>query len=229
MKTNPLYHMKKSLIVANWKSNKTKTEAKNWLEEASRENFPDSLEIVIFPSFTILDFVSSFVKEKGLPFKIGAQDVSPFDDGAYTGEVSARQIKEFAEYVLIGHSERRTNFEESDDMVRNKIERAIAQELKPIICVSKIEQMNNLNFDQIIFAYEPIGSIGTGNPEDSSSVDLTSKEIKSKTNNSQVIYGGSVDVENIREYLGLESISGVLVGGQSLDPANFINILKNAI
>ncbi len=230
MKTNPLYHMKNVLLAANWKSNKTKFEAKNWLEEVSAQSFGEGLEVVILAPFTLLDTISGYIRVNDFPFKLGAQDVSPFDDGAYTGEVSARQIKEFADYVLIGHSERRTNFGESDEMVRKKVERAIAQELKPIVCISDLSQVANLKFDQeLIIAYEPLEAIGTGKPQDPDSVEFMANQIRAKMNATRIIYGGSVNADNLRDYINLDGIEGALVGGESLNSSSFIDILKNAI
>lgn len=220
--------MKKTLIVANWKSNKTKSEARNWILEVSRQKFPDSFEVIIFPPFTLLDFLDAFIKANNLPFKLGAQDLSPFESGAYTGEISALQIKEFADYVLIGHSERRTNFSESLELVRKKTERAIAQGLIPIICISDIKQTEGLDQNEIIFAYEPLGSIGTGNPEGPSSVDKIGERIKGGSDR-KVIYGGSVDFSNIKNYTSQENISGVLVGLQSLEAESFIKLINNVI
>lgn len=221
--------MKKTLIAANWKSNKTKTEAKNWLEEVSLQDIPEHLEVVIFSPFTLLDIISGYIRVNSLPLKLGAQDVSPFSSGAYTGEVSGAQIKEFADYVLIGHSERRSNFNESDEMVTEKTKRAIEKGLTPIVCVSKIEQVTSLPIDpKIILAYEPLGSIGTGNPEDPNVVSNFIKEVKDKFQ-LDVIYGGSVSGQNVKNYLSLDNVSGVLGGTNSLSPKSFIEIIKNAI
>src|SRR5574340_1242098 len=113
--------MDKLLIVANLKSYKTETEAKEWLDAFVKikeivNNLTDK-EVIICPPFQLLFMFSLYAKDKGLPVKIGAQNLSPFEEGAYTGEVNARQIKDFADYVLIGHSERRNNFGETDDML----------------------------------------------------------------------------------------------------------------
>lgn len=220
--------MKNKLLAANWKSNKTKFEAKDWLVEISNYEIPTGIEVIIFPPFTLLDIISGYVRVNSMPFKIGAQDISPFDSGAFTGEISARQIKEFASHVLIGHSERRNNFLENADMIAKKVDKALSEGLTPIVCVSSLEQANNLKSDKIIFAYEPIGAIGTGKPEDSSSVEKIARQIK-KTNNHRVIYGGSVNAQNIKNYLDLSSIDGALVGGDSLDSKSFANIIQNAI
>ena len=218
----------KKIIAANWKSNKSKNEARNWFDAVLAQNFPDNLEIIIFPPLTLLNFASVYIKEKNLPIKLGAQNVSPFGIGAYTGEVNAGQIKEFADYVLIGHSERRSNFGESDEMINKKIERAQESGLSPIVCVSNIAQIKSLVRNDIIIAYEPIEAIGTGNPEDPKSTGLMAEQIKKIANNSRIIYGGSVNAQNLKNYISLDNIEGVLVGGESLTPFSFSEILKNA-
>ena len=117
--------MGKLLIVANLKSYKNENEAKNWLEGFKKVNDlrlnTEQKEAIICPSFTQLFSFSSYFSSNNVNAAIGAQNISPFDEGAYTGEVNAKQIKDFANYVLIGHSERRKNFNETEDMLVNKV------------------------------------------------------------------------------------------------------------
>ncbi len=220
--------MKNLLIAANWKSNMTKLEAKKWLEEFSLSGSSEQLEVVVLPPFTLLDNVSGYIRVNDLPLKLGSQNISPFDAGAYTGEVYAKQIKEFADYVLIGHSERRSNFSETDEMVDKKIGMAISSGLIPIVCISSLDQVKNITSENIITAYEPIGAIGTGNAEDPASVSSFAQEIK-KLKNAKILYGGSVNADNIRNYTKLPEIDGVLVGGASLTAPSFLNLVKNAV
>lgn len=218
--------MEKTLIAANWKSNKTKIEAQKWLNEVALKDFPSHLEIIVFPPFTLLDYVSSYVRVNDLPFKIGGQDVSPFDSGAYTGEISAQQLKEFTDYVLIGHSERRSNFAESNKMVSQKIEKSLQQGLIPIVCAYDIGQLEEIN-SNVIVSYEPLEAIGTGRAESPDIVEQFAGKIKTKLN-CPVLYGGSVSPDNIKSYLNLKNISGLLIGGQSLDESSFMRIIENA-
>src|ERR1035437_4134866 len=128
--------MGKVLIVANLKSYKNEIEAKNWLEgfkKIKELNLDLSQkEVIICPSFTQLFSFFSYFSSNNINAKLGAQDVSPFDEGAFTGEVSAKQIKDFASYVLIGHSERRSNFGESEKMLEEKVKRVLEAGLEPI-------------------------------------------------------------------------------------------------
>jgi len=222
--------MNKLLIVANLKSYKTENEAKEWLENFKKIKEPgqnlENKEIVICPSFTLLSLFSLYISDNNLPVKIGAQNISPFDEGAYTGEVNAKQIKDFADFVLIGHSERRNNFNETDDLLSKKTELSLKYGLTPIFLV---QGKDNLIPQEIkIIAYEPIFAIGSGNPDTPENANQIASLIKSKNNIYQILYGGSVTSENVKSFTGMVNISGVLVGGASLDPEELIKIIKNA-
>ncbi len=220
--------MKNLIIAANWKSNMTKDEAKKWLEEFSLEEFPKDVQIVLLAPFTLLDMASSYIKVNSLPIQLGTQDISPFENGPYTGEINATQVKEFAEYVLIGHSERRSNFNESNEMINKKIERAQAVGLKIILCISDISQVKSLSLNNLIIAYEPLDAIGTGNPENPQDVESFVRQIK-EIKNTEVIYGGSVNPENVKNYTVLNNINGTLVGSESLIAKSFVSVIRNAI
>lgn len=218
--------MSKLLIVANLKSYKNLDEAKSWLDKFSEykdalQNLKDK-EVIICPSFPYLFSFNSVLSEN---IKIGAQNISPFDEGAYTGEVNAKQIKDFAKYVLIGHSERRANFGETDDMLFKKVELSLKYNLEPIFL---IQNKDDVIPDGVkIVAYEPIFAVGTGTPDTPDNADSIALSIKSK-GNYQVLYGGSVTPLNVKSFTGKNNLSGVLVGGGSLDPKEFIKIIQNA-
>ena len=222
--------MGKLLIVANLKSYKTKIEAKEWLDAFAKikeiENNLNEKEIIICPSFQLLFMFSSYAGDKLLPVKIGAQNVSPFDEGAYTGEVSARQIKDFADFVLIGHSERRKNFGETDDMLSKKTETSLKYGLTPIFLVQGKDNLIPRGAE--IIAYEPVFAIGSGNPDTPENADQVASSLKSKNDTYKILYGGSISPENVRSFTGMPSISGVLVGSASLNPEEFIKIIQNA-
>lgn len=222
--------MKSLLIVANFKSNKTKNEAKNWLEEISKIKDLElsGKKIIICPPFTLLDYFKSYIDKNNLPIGLCAQDISRFPQGAYTGEVNGSQIKEFAEYVLIGHSERRIGFNEDESVLEEKVKMSIDYNLTPVFFV----QAENTEVPQglSIVVYEPPSAISTSpNPVVTSpeSADEVAKKIK-EVSSISVLYGGSVTPENVRSFTEKETIDGVVVGGESLSASEFLKIITNA-
>ncbi len=223
--------MKKLFLVANWKSNMTSAESRKWISgldqgEVKKVSASEKT-IIICPPVTLLLEFAWFIKSQKLPFMLGAQDVSPFDTGAYTGEVNARQIKEFADYVLIGHSERRKNFNEDDSLLEKKVSLAIKNSLTPIFCVQSDDV--RIPKDVSLVAYEPVFAIGTGNPDTPENAEKVATAIKQKNSNVQfVLYGGSVTKDNVGQFTSKEHIDGVLVGKASLSPLEFIGIIQHA-
>lgn len=218
-------------IIGNWKSNKNSTEVADWfkkiadLMKSKSLNF-SNLEIIICPPFLYLPQAKAYRDEMKLPIKIGAQDVSPFSYGAYTGEIASLQLKDFAEYVIIGHSERRNYFKETDDMLSNKVREARRWNLQEIYCIQ--DEATPLSKDVTLVAYEPVYAIGTGiaeTPQKASSVALS---VKKNRQVKGVIYGGSVKPDNILSFLTAEGIDGVLPGGASLNPESFWELIVNA-
>src|ERR1700729_1198641 len=127
--------MKKLFIVGNWKSYKTSADAKAWLEkfkELNPQYSPDEKEAIICPPYPFLSEIKAFIDENHLPLKLGTQDISPFDEGAYTGAIFARQAKEFVTHAIVGHSERRKYFHETDEDVLAKIKQLLANDLTPV-------------------------------------------------------------------------------------------------
>lgn len=238
--------MKNIFLVANWKSNLTTEQAKKWFdEEANIEIFitrslimhsnkpivneavKKNVEVIVCPPFTLLSTVKSYLSEKKLTFKVGAQDVSPFDIGPYTGEISAKQIKEFADYVIIGHSERRTNFAETDSQLTEKVKLALQYQLTPIFCIQ--DENTFIPENVTLVAYEPPHAIGTGNPDSPENAErIAAHVINNHPQIKNVLYGGSVTSENIASYVNMKHLSGALIGGASLDPDKFAAILKLA-
>lgn len=222
--------MDKLFIVANLKSYKTEAEARIWLEGFKKINEnPQAIsqkEIVVCPPFTLLSLFSKFFRENNLPIKIGSQNVSPFSEGAYTGEVNAKQIKEFADFVIIGHSERRTNFKESEEMLLNKVKTSLEQKLTPIYCVQ--DKDVTIPEGVTILAYEPVFAIGSGNADTPENANEVAKSLVDRNTNLSILYGGSVSSNNVKSFTQEENLKGVLVGGGSLDPEEFIKIIQNA-
>jgi len=220
--------MKKLFIVANWKLNKTESEAKKWIYESKSIKNLDlsNKKIILCPSYVYLPAMKTSVKEQSLPIELGAQDVSSFKGGSYTGEVSAAQVKEFAEFVIIGHSERRINFKETDEMLFKKFKSAKESGLTVIYCVQGKETKIPENVD--IVAYEPVAAIGTGNPDTPENAESVAAYFKANFQVPAVLYGGSVTANNVNSFTRMPSVDGVLVGKASLDPEGFYAIIQNA-
>lgn len=180
-------------------------------------------KVVICPSFVLLPTTASEIsKLEGV--ELGAQDVSKFEEGQYTGEVSAKMLKDFVSYVIVGHSERRKHFGETDGDIALKIEQCLKHELTPIVCVSKVEQAST---DKAIFAYEPLFAVGTGEPDTPKNAQKFAEKTKGKVGqNVRVLYGGSVNAENVKSFVSQPDIDGVLVGQASLDPKEFSEIVN---
>lgn len=218
--------MENLLIVANWKSNKTSIEATLWLHQFAIDNLQlTNKEVVVCPPFTLLPIIKEKADKLGI--KLGAQNISPFGKGAFTGEVNEEQIKEVAEYVIIGHSERRKNFNEDDNLLNKKVAMAISQNIAPIFCIS--DTTMNVPPGVKVVAYEPLFAIGTGSADTPENAQEVARKIKDRNKNvEQVLYGGSVTPENVRSFTQMENVRGVLVGGGSLDASEFLKIIQNA-
>jgi triosephosphate isomerase len=205
-------------LIGNWKSNMTLVEMNEWF--ASYIPSPGVTTVLCVP-FTLLASASEVIKEKHLGIAIGAQDVSPFGSGPYTGEISAEMIKEFATYVLIGHSERRQYFNESIEELAFQSLQAKSAGLTVIYCTS--DEKEHIPESVDIIAYEPIEAIGTGIPEKTEVIQRVCGAF-SKSSGKPVIYGGSVTDETIKDILNAKAVEGVLVGGASLNPGQFSNL-----
>lgn len=212
-------------IVANFKSYKTENEAKIWLEEIKSSQLPTDKKIIVCPPFTLLPLFKSYIQEQALPISLGAQNLSQFDEGPFTGEENAKQVKEFADFVLIGHSERRRNFNETEDILTKKTEAAIKNNLNPIYLVQS--EKEPVPDGVVIVAYEPVFAIGSGTPDTPENADKVAMELKQKKE-LEILYGGSVNSENVKAFTSMPNISGVLVGGSSLLAAEFLKVVENA-
>lgn len=213
-------------ITANWKSNKTIVEALDWVSKVGPE-LPerDDLKVVVCPTFSCLSEVAKAVKVGNFPMMVGVQDLSPFGVGAYTGEESAFLVKDLVSLSILGHSERRQNFSESDEMVAKKVEQALINRIIPLVCVQGSD--TPVPDGAKLAAYEPIFAIGTGNPDTPENANNVAKSLKQKYGQDlEVIYGGSVTSENVRSFIAQENINGVLPGKASLNAEEFVKIVK---
>jgi len=213
-------------IIANWKSNKTIQEALDWVAKVgSAIPKQDNLKVVVCPTFSCLSEVKKAIAVSNFPLLIGAQDLSPFDKGAYTGEESASLLKQLVNLSLIGHSERRQNFHEDDDMVAKKVNQALENGITPIVCIQGKETPVPQRCKLV--AYEPVWAIGSGDPDTPENNQDIARFIKSKYGNDiEVLCGGSVTSKNIVHFISQQDINGALIGGASLDAEEFVRIVN---
>lgn len=217
----------KNLIVANWKSHKNLSEVQEFFKVLSpqiKEMNLENTEVVISPSFPFIQTCRHFIDENRLPVLVAAQNISPFSQGAYTGEVAASQISDLAQYVIIGHSERRNYFKEDEELIEEKISLAKEVGLKVILCVQDENTVVYEGVDTV--AYEPIGAIGTGRPDDPERVEEVLAQLHDKYPSVRLLYGGSVDESSIHNYTQIDLVKGFLVGGASLDADKFFQLIK---
>lgn len=243
---------KKIVIVGNWKMNKTVAEAKKFMSEfkklyaANKDKIAANVKFGIgAPSIDLAEVKAGKVSSSML---VAAQNMHYAENGAYTGELSAAMIKSVgANAVIIGHSERRAMFNETDEDVNKKTITALQNGLLPIICVGEtleeyelrqtqkvvkkqltaaLKDLKSEDIAKVIIAYEPIWAIGTGKTATAAQAEVVCKYIRSLTSDKTVIqYGGSVKPENIAELLAQPNIDGALVGGASVDPKSFVKLL----
>lgn len=213
------------LVVANLKANKTWEETVGWLDLVGPKAQGFTGTVVVCPSLPFLGSAHEKINSDKLKLKLGIQDISHFDQGPYTGEVAATQVKNLCDYAIVGHSERRQNFTESDNIVAQKFQKAKDAGLTAIFCVSS--DSDEIPDGVEVVAYEPITAIGTGNPDTPENAASVAEKLKSKSPYT-VLYGGSVIGENIQSFLKKGTIDGVLVGSASLDPASVIDIIESA-
>lgn len=219
-------------IIGNWKSNKTIDEAVIWAKDfetfAKREPFDlKKVRVILCVPFLHMTTLASLIELRQLPLLLGAQNVSAYPQGAYTGETSASMCQVFVKYTLIGHSERRKYFKEDEPTLKSKLEQAKMVAIEPVYCV----QDENMSIPETVtlVGYEPVWAIGTGKPDTPDNANRVAGIIKQRSGRDiKVIYGGSVTPENVTAYATMEHISGVLPGGASLTAQSFHRLIVNA-
>lgn len=221
--------MKKIWIVANWKSNKTIAEALEWVGLVGPKIPKDErLSVWVCPPFNALGEVKKAVQVGGFSIRVGVQNVSQFGVGAYTGEVAAQLLSELADLAILGHSERRNLLGETDEMVARKVAEVAKVGIEPLVCVQDSETQVPAGVKLV--AYEPVFAIGTGTPDTPENAAGVARSLKKVWGqNLEVLYGGSVNGDNTKAFLQREEISGLLVGGPSLEADSFLEIIDRAL
>ena len=247
--------MRKLLIAGNWKMNTTLMEAVDLVNEMKEPlDAVDGVDKVVCPPFISVAVISEILM--GSSVNVGAQNMYFKEKGAFTGEISPSMLVDICEYVIIGHSERRQYFNETDEMVNKKVRAALDAGLKPIICIGENLEQNKLRetaqivtaqakvaldgigySTAIVIAYEPIWAIGTGKAATGIDANATIRIIRGvigdmygakATQDMRILYGGSVTATNITEFIMQTEIDGALVGGASIKAEEFISMVEQA-
>jgi len=252
---------RRPIVAANWKMHKTHLEAIQDVQKLSYmvdKQDTERVEVVVCPPFTALRAVQTIIEADKLPFALGAQDVHWEDKGAFTGEVSPPMLGALrVAYVIVGHSERRQHFGETDATVARKLRAVFRHDMTPILCVGETddqreagratevvtaqirEDVSKVGPDEaarLVIAYEPVWAIGTGkacSPADAGEAIRAIRDVLETMFSTDVgetvriQYGGSVKAGNVREFMTHPEIDGALVGGASLDPEEFALIVKH--
>lgn len=248
--------MRKKIVAGNWKMNKTVGEALALVDGLKLELADvTGVEVVVCPPFTALKVVSDKIADTEI--KLGCQNMSSEEDGAYTGEISHTMLKElFVKYVILGHSERREYYKETDFWVNKKVKKALEKNLRPIVCVGeKLEDRESGNtekvveeqvrgsladitaeqFENVVVAYEPVWAIGTGKTATAEQAQEVHRFIRGviadmvgreAADSLRIQYGGSMKPANAKELLSQPDIDGGLIGGAALDAVSFAAIVK---
>ncbi len=246
--------MRKKIIAGNWKMNLDINESRQLIENIKNSEFDKDKEVIIFPPYVSLQLAEEELKDTDI--RLGAQNLCQYDDGAYTGEVSAKMLKALGvDSVLVGHSERRTIFSENDQVINTKVKQGLENGLRVVLCLGESEDIREeakhedfvreqilkgldkieAKVGQLIIAYEPIWAIGTGKTCDPKDAEKMCKFIRDQlaslygqefAEKTRILYGGSVKPENAKELLEKENIDGALVGGASLDSKKFLDIIN---
>lgn len=240
-----------NIIAGNWKMNTGIAEAKELAQAIAEKPVKDGVTAVVCPPFTHLQTVGEVLKGTG--YALGAQNLNPNDNGAFTGEISAAMLKELGvEYVIVGHSERREQLGETDEFIREKTMKALKEGLRPILCVGEnlsqreageekevvgkqieaVLRAADTDLSTLIIAYEPIWAIGTGKTASAEQAEEMCAFLYEKVDEFlpgktlPVLYGGSVKPDNIEELLAQPHIDGALVGGASLKADSYHHLVE---
>lgn len=246
--------MRVPIIAGNWKMHKNVGESLETVRKLEEQVAQSAVEVVVCAPFTSLSALSALGLTK---VKLGAQNMHFAEQGAFTGEISASMLVDVGcEYVILGHSERREIFKEDDELINRKVQKALAEDLKPILCVGETLEQRKAGqtedvvvsqttkglagvtaeqLDRVVIAYEPIWAIGTGETSDGNDANEVIASIRRTlgelyttelSERVRIQYGGSVKPANIKEFMEQAEIDGALVGGASLKAEDFVGIIE---
>jgi len=224
----------KRYVIANWKSYKRFEDATKWLDEFAGLYTPiDDLQIIIAPTFLSLEKLAEHIRKLDLKnVALAAQDVSPFPKGSYTGAIAADLLKDMAEYVIVGHSERKRYFHETNLDIGNKVLETVDAGLVPIVCIDKpyamsqLTVLNDIDTDDVIMAYGPADALTSRIPESPGKVREAVEFISQVHSKWSIVYGGALQPENAGAYAGITDVSGLFSGSASLEATSFAAIYQ---
>ncbi|MDR9501959.1 MAG: triose-phosphate isomerase family protein [Desulfurivibrionaceae bacterium] len=220
-------------VVANWKSHKTPAEAGQWLSRFLKLYKPQTgVKVILAPAFPFLVPLQQMLAEAKSGVELASQDISAFPLGSYTGAVAAAMIQDLVGYSLVGHSERRRWFRETDQEVANKVHEALAVGITPIICVdqpymrSQFAALADQEVKQCLVGYGPVEAIGLDMPPAPERIQEAISQLHILAPDSPILYGGAVHGENAADYMQIPGLSGLMVATASLDPEKFVEICQ---
>jgi triosephosphate isomerase (TIM) len=224
----------KRYVIANWKSYKRFEDAKKWLDEFAGIYTPvKGLQVIIAPTFLSLEKLADYIIKLDLEnVSLAAQDVSPFPKGSYTGAIAADLLKDMAEYVIVGHSERKRYFHETNLDIGNKVLETVDAGLVPIVCIDKpyamsqLTALNDIDTDKVILAYGPADALTSRIPEPPEKVREAVEFISQVHSKWPIVYGGALRSDNAASYAGITGVSGLFSGSASLDANDFAAIFQ---
>lgn len=223
-------------ILANWKSHKTMLEAEAWLDAFLDSYRPDpDLKVIIAPpALYLIPLWEKLQEHKTDNLSLAIQDLSPFPLGAYTGSIAGEMVQEYAEYAILGHSERRRYFHETDQDVANKVSEARAANIKPIVCVdlpyarSQLSALFKEDLVDLIIGYGPVEAAGINISQPPEKAKEAIDDIGIMVPDKAILYGGSINKNNAGEYLNIPGVSGLMAGTAGLNPEEFALICEAA-
>ncbi len=226
----------KRYIIGNWKCHKKTEDGRHWFDAfASLYRPSQDLQVILAPSFVCLENLGIYLKQLNImQFSLATQDISPFPKGGYTGAIAADMVRGIAEYALVGHSERRRYFHETNQDVVNKVHEAVDFGLRPVLCIeqgnamSQLAPLADIDCEKMIIAYCPVDALTFRIPESPERVAEAVRFIAEMHPNRAIVYGGSISSDNAREYLDIPGLAGLIVGAASLEPESFAEICNMA-